>query len=56
MTEDQTWEARRLWALGRDTADIARLMGLPERLVANAIPEIRQSPLRPSEPAKETDQ
>lgn len=57
LTEEEAWEARKYWASGLDTFDIAQILGVSESSVANSIPDIREPvPLRESEPAKETPQ
>ncbi|MDB5594892.1 MAG: hypothetical protein JWM36_1853 [Hyphomicrobiales bacterium] len=40
MNDEQTNRALALWSAGRNTADIARMLGVPESLVANNLPQI----------------
>ena len=38
-----------LWCAGRDTLDIARVMGLPEAVIYNALPKLRDHARRDQE-------
>ncbi len=42
VTHDQIMTMIELWRAGKDTADIAREIGLPEHEVANRLPAIRE--------------
>lgn len=43
LTGDQFWQAAEQWCLGRDTLDIARLLGVSEARVFNTLPGIREA-------------
>lgn len=56
LTEEEAWEARKLWASGLDTWDIAQLLGVSESSVANSLPDIRETvPLRESDTQQEIE-